>query len=939
MDLNDKTVVTSTPIPLRRDETNPCSSCGVVNAVSNEYCQNCGSPLGIITEIAQLGSVDTPRAAETWRVYGVETAIFGRDEEYEQLKTLFEACIAEQSSRLVVLTGTDGIGKSRLVAELNEQLDNHFDGAHLVAGKSRDGVGPVHAMFSRLIKSRFYISEHEHGEKGRTQLLQGIKAVMRNPLSTEIAHMVGYLIGLPFPDSAVYAPYGNQPQLIIERARGSLASLLAKDAERQPLVLVFEDLHYAGHESMDLIKFLHETLVNAPVMFLCVGLPQMRERAPWMFEEHPRKTVMELKPLSDEDVRRLVDQVLERAGTVSEEIYNVICERAFGVPLSVEEILRVLISSGVIDTRGNEWQIHTDKLPDVDIPASFEGLVQARLDTLTDEETRLLEKASMIGRTFWLDNVASLERIEKDHFESDDSQAWPGYQHDARVRDVLDVLRRKDMIRLREADSSIPGQTEYAFKHEIERKLVYDRIPRAVRQRYHGICAQWLDAATRTTGVQDQFLERIAIHHEVGANLHLAAEFYCRAGRNAAAAYHNQAAVGHFEKALAFLGDNALEQRIETLHDIGSILDLMGEAERSLGYFQQLMRAAWLLGSRTKVAVAYNKMGRAHRSLGRYGKALDELERGLTLFREGGDEAGIAACLDDIGKVHTHRGAYEQAEECYNQALEIRRKLEDPRSEAVTLNRLGTLKLYRGNFKEALLLFRKSLELRKQAGDRRGIAESLNSLAAICHERGDLEQAHALYEEVESHARGIGDRVLLGIALNNKGEVLLMRGDLDDARVALDQAIVITRDTGERRVQFDALRNLGLLHQKLGNYEEAITLIKQAHAIAEDLGARALLGIALRCLGEIYAATLYDPDLRRLNLVKAEECFRQSVEILKEVGNESELGRCLSSYGNYLLEQGLTIQGKKRLEMAKEIFARLEMKRILEKTEQTIEEL
>ena len=122
---------------------------------------------------------------------------------------------------------------------------------------------------------------------------------------------------------------------------------------------------------------------------------------------------------------------------------------------------------------------------------------------------------------------------------------------------------------------------------------------------------------------------------------------------------------------------------------------------------------------------------------------------------------------------------------------------------------------------------------------------------------------------------------------------------------------------------------------KRERFEDAVQLTTEALELAEQLGARALIGIARRCLGELYASTLFDEE----NLTRADAHFRQSIQILTEVGNESELGRALSSYGNYLLEQGQMVQGRKHLEMAKEIFSRLEMKRVLEKTEQTIEQL
>lgn len=932
---DEKTIVTGS-VP---DAGSPCPDCGVVNPISNEYCTGCGAPLGVITEVAEIGSRDTPRRAETWRVYGVETEIVGRQREFESLVDIFREAIDTSSCHLVMLTGPEGIGKSRLVAEFNERLDSLVSAGHLVAGACRETTGSPYAVFSRLVKSRFYIPEQEQGEVGRIKLAEAIKAIIRNPLSTEIAHMVGYLIGLPYPESPVYRAYGNEAERILGRARGALTKLIEKDAERQPLVLVLEDLHAAGSETLELIEYLHEALADSPVILLLVAKPRLRRNAPQLFESGPRRHLIDLMPLADEDVRKMVRNILHRSSGVPRELDNLICERAFGNPMSVEQIIRLLIGSDVIDTRGNQWKIVPENLPDIDLPSTFEGLVRARLTTLQESERRVLELAAVIGRTFWIDALAPLERLELDGDSIDELEQWRGSATEQKLQVALDLLRRKDMIRLHEEDSLLPGQVEYVFKHETERKLLYDSIDPALRERYHALAAQWLDLAARRPEVRRQFIERIAHHFELGHNFVRAGQVYIEAGREAAAHYHNRAAVLNLEKALAFLGERWIEARIDVLHDIGSVLDLMGEAEASLVHFEDLLRSAWLLGHRAKIAVAYNKLGRAHRSLGNYDRALGYLGQGLSIFRELEDLAGIAACLDDIGKVHTIRGTYEEAEEHYAQALEIRKDIDDPRSQAVTLNSLGTVKLNRGNFKDALVLFRQSLELRKSVGDRRGVAESLNSLAVICHERGDLEQASTLYSEVESIAREIGDRVLLGIALNNTGEALLVQGQLEPARKTLTEAVEITRELGERRVLLDALRNLGQLHMRQGNYDEAISLTEESHTLAEALDARVLVGVSLRSLGEMYAATLFDPDKRQLNLVKAEDCFRESIQILKDVGAEGELGRCLSSYGGYLLEQGLLIQGKKRLEMAKEIFARLEMKKILEKTSQTIDEL
>jgi Cdc6-like AAA superfamily ATPase len=103
----------------------------------------------VSVEVAEIGSRDTPRRAETWRVYGVETDIVGRKREFEKILDIFRKSIETSTCHLVMLTGPEGIGKSRLVAELNEQLDKLFDAGHLVAGACRETNGPPYAVFSR----------------------------------------------------------------------------------------------------------------------------------------------------------------------------------------------------------------------------------------------------------------------------------------------------------------------------------------------------------------------------------------------------------------------------------------------------------------------------------------------------------------------------------------------------------------------------------------------------------------------------------------------------------------------------------------------------------------------------------------------------------------------------------------------------------------------
>lgn len=913
-------------------------------AASRTHCTGCGAPLSASQEIDDVEAtrIDSGAAVtRSWRVYGIETGIFGREADLDAIIQAARRTIDDQTCQVLLLSGPEGIGKTRLIAAFNQSLDQHFEHTHLVSGSCQAARGAPYAVFDRLLRGRFYIPKQANASVARQRLIEGVRATLRGPQADESAQLIGSLIGLPWAQGFNPAHAHQDLARVHERAVDALCRLLARDAERQPLVLVIEDLHLAGQETLTLLRTLHERLHQSPILLLCVTQPELARRAPWFFEQGSRRHVRELEPLNEESTRALVRDVLRKAEPLPDELLTLIHDNAFGHPLSIESIVRVLIDQGVIDPRDTPWRVHVDRIAEVKLPQNIEGIVKARLAGLTLEERTTLERAALIGPVFWAGALQLLARFHQARVP-DDQTHWPGEDLEARVLKTLIALHNKDMIQLQHKDGGLKDQLEYAFKHEIERQLIRERLDPELSNHFHLLVAQWLDHQATRTEVRERFLEELAHHYEQGGHLAKAAEALVEAGQQAARQYRNQSAVKAFERALPYLGFNDLDTHIEVLHDLGTVLDLMGEPERAIDFYEDLLQSAWLMGHRAKVAVAYNKLGRSHRTLGNYDRALSDLKRGLNLFRDVDDLPGVAASLTDIGAVHSIRGNYHKAQECYEEALQIRQETGDERSQALTLNRLGGVKLRSGRFSEALKLFNQSIDLRRTTGDRRGLAESLNNLAVLCQQRGELKRARALYEEAETLAIEIGDRVMVSIALNNRGEVLVELGEFDEAHEVLAQAEALTNAIGERRIRFDVFRNLARIKQHRGELDKALDLIAQAQNLARQMDAPLLRGMALLTEGELHTAAIDSPlDLPTPvdHMVHAEDCFRESIKLLQDIGDESELGRCLSAYGHFLIKQGLTIQGRKRLEMAKSIFARLNMRRVLEQTERAMDDL
>lgn len=913
-----------------------CPSCAAENNASAEYCTQCGSPMAVITRVMKLSRTREREPLETWRVYGIETRMVGRHRELGALFKAHDAMVESDTLTTVGVVGPMGLGKSRLFAEFQRQLDEQFAETYVMQAESRDEASGPYAMFERLLRNRFYIAEKEHPETARRKLVEAVETIMGTASGNaeRVAHLVGELIAIEFEDSP-YLPSVRDSEGATELDRKSfdaLSELLTSDARRNPLVLILEDLQYATPEALELIKFLGEELADEPVLMALSWNPD--EVFGKELDSVSLKRRIELKPLADKEVEAFLLDTLRRAAHVPDDFVERIIEAAHGNPLTVEEILRILISQGIVDTRTNTWKIHLDKFEDVELPKTIEGVVEARLRTLTVAERRIMGMAACIGQNFWDELVLAIYHVWRDQ-HSDKPSYWADPTDDGRVRDILESLERKDMIRRSDDSTSSPQQ--FYFKHRIEPRKVYESLGPQQRQRYHKIIAQWLLAHFHDD--LERMADTIAGHFDEARCLERAAEWYLRSARYARRRYDNRRAIELFLRGLSYLSDANLEEKMLAFHDLGSLYDFLGEHDQALAYYREMLRFAWMLNDRARGGVGYNKIGRAYRSLGEYDDALEHFELALRLFRSFDDLRGIASTLDDIGKIHWIRGNFETAEDFYTAGLQLRRKNSDQRSVALSLNHLGSLKLQCGRQREAMVYFRQALEIRKNLDDREGLVDSFNNLGALLHERGETSQALTLFEAALETSREIGYRNVQGIILNNLAETHMSLGDTSLARTHLDEALQVSEESGEKRALFDILRNLGKLELRALNHSLALERVNEAMKIANQLDSDLLIGIGLKSLADVHAGTLstVDPESERFKL--AEECYKDALGLLRDVGNESAEARCLASYGKFLIKQDKVREGTRLLKEALELFERLEMRKMHQDTARTLDAL
>jgi tetratricopeptide (TPR) repeat protein len=539
-----------------------------------------------------------------------------------------------------------------------------------------------------------------------------------------------------------------------------------------------------------------------------------------------------------------------------------------------------------------------------------------------------LEKAAACGEAFWLDALvalvrsAALERGDPDGPTLGEVAA-AGDRTRAEVAATLSALAERGLVvEQSRKQATIPSEREYRFAYPPWWDVVYEGVDTDARRRYHRLIAQWLELRPEGRGEEEQ--EEIGRHLERAGDGEGAALHYRRAADAARARYYNDKAVRLYVAALGCLGKGDLASRIHLWHDLGSVFHLKGEFDSALGAFERMLRLAWVVASRTKAAVAFNKMGRIYRVKGELPIALEYLERGLELFQQASDTRGIAASLDDIGQVLWLLSRYDEALDRSAAALETRRQLGDKRSIAASLMNIGNIERHRGLFDEAEACYREALQIRTMLGESSGIAQCENGLGVLSFQRGDLEGARAHWEVALGIAERIGALPLQALLLNHLGEAARAADHRGEARTRFEAAEALARDLDQRRLVAEALHNLGLLDLAEGDARLALERCGKALEIAEAAGIRVDVGRALLALGEIHASTLFDDTQAGAN--QADDYFQRGVDLFREIRNEAELAIGLERFGKYRVERGDVDRGKALLTEAQGIFHRLGMR-------------
>ncbi len=463
----------------------------------------------------------------------VRTPLVGRRRELDSLLDAFERALSARSVQLVTLVGEPGIGKSRLVYELFDAVERHPELVFWRQGRSLPyGEGVSFWALGEMVKAHTGILETDSEEEADGKLREIVRAtVPADEVEWTITHL-RLLAGIEDTGGR-----SDNQEEAFAAWRGFLEGL----ADQRPLVLVFEDLHWADDGLLDFVDHLVDWAARVPMLVVATARPELLARRSEWGGGKTNALTLSLAPLSGDETAELVHALLERAA-ISADLQATLLERAGGNPLYAEEFVRLL----------------DERTDGTALPETVQGIIAARLDVLERDEKELLQDAAVLGRVFWVGGLAR---------ERNEAEA------------ALHRLERREFVQ-RERRSTVANETEYAFRHALVREVAYEQIPRAQRGDKHRRVADWLE----TLGRSEDFAELLAHHYiavleysEPDAELSTrAARALGEAGDRALALNAYPAAAGFYRRALESTTD---EERGQLLFGLGSALSALADPE------------------------------------------------------------------------------------------------------------------------------------------------------------------------------------------------------------------------------------------------------------------------------------------------------------------------------------------------------------------------
>lgn len=811
----------------------------------------------------------------------LSSSLVGRDKEYAQLVGHLKAASRGQE-RMVIIDGEVGIGKTRLVQELLNLAEPDF---HLLIGRCYESemalpyqplVEALRGFLPTLDINRVQISSLWLGEVSK--------------LVPELSEVL--------PDLPNSVPLNGET----ERSRlfEGVARFLVALSRQRPLLLFIDDLHWADQAALTLLQYLTRHVTRERILLIGAyrteDLNELLTNMMRSLYQDGLLSRISLRCLTLADVTTLIREMagMESGG---EKFSRRIYQETEGNPFFIFEVVRSLFEEGILYQDEHGWSTDLKDFAtsynQILIPPSMRDVIQARLNRLDEVSRQVLETAAVFQQQFYFATV------QKACDKAEDE-----------MLDAFDKLLDAQLVK--EGEVGIKGSS-YDFSHDKIREVTCQQMSGARRQQVHRRVGEALEIEYHHR--LDEVVSRLAHHFTSGGDWEKALKYTIRAGDRARELYANEEAIAYYQRALE-LAEGKEESAI-IYEGLGDVYALVGKHQKAIESYQLVLDSAGEGLDKRRRAEIYRKIGRVHERNGGRALALEHFRTGRRILESDGPSLEMVRLDSGMAFLYIRQGQYKEAIRLCQQSLDMLGELPenaDSRKErAMIYNNLGSIYLNWNDYPQATEHFEKSLIIRRENGDAHGTAILYNNLGVVYERQGNYDRAFEYHRQSFDIEKEIGDIYGLAISHANLGLILCRKGDYPQALHHLEEAVRICGDIECEWLLPEAYRVMAEVHLALGEIKKALEFGQASLEMAHKTGDEAFEGVAHRVLGKVKALGCQQWE-------EGERHFSKSIDILRALGNEHELGQSCYEFGLVLRDKGEVNRAQEYLSQAIEIF-------------------
>ena len=736
-------------------------------------------------------------------IEGLESPTIGREKEIATLTHKIENLTQHGVGAILFLTGEAGIGKSRLIREIQTtQYASHI-AFYEIAPLSFEASQP-YALFRSFLQQLTGVGEMESAEAARPKL---VALAERLPIEVRggVTGAFASVLGLEDDRVEQSADGESFKRQLFATAREAVHVHFAG----VPGVIILDDLHWADPASLEIFNHLFPLVESVPILFLCATRPE-RGTPTWQLkttlaEEFPHRFVeIPVQPLTTNDSNALVDHLL----TVAElppRIRTMILNKSEGNPFFLEEIIRALIEDGVLvrsdGTDGVRWRV-SGEVETIEIPDNLQSLLAARLDRLTEDTRRVLQMASVIGRTFY---YRVLQNIT-DSLNGLDGQ--------------LVTLQRANMI----LEAARLPELEFSFRHALVQETAYRSILRKQRREFHRRVGEAMEElfASRL----DEYAPVLAMHFERAGDITRAFDYFLRAGDVAYRLYAVKEAISHYSQALEIVMREDVKRDHLTPFDTTQVRPDTSHLTSDHAA-PDILRHLCL------------RLGRAFEMAGQYDEALVHYAEMEQFSQAHGDRELELAALAAHATIHsapTDKFDPSLGEPLLRKAVALAEELGNHETEAKIYWNMMNMYGFSGQFEKGYEYGARSLEIARRYNLREQLAYTLNDYQRASMMARKIETAKEMLEEAQQLWLELGNKAMYIDSLVSAALLHIVLGDFEKVESLCMEALELSQEIGNLWGQSYSYYTLGFLYSEQGKFTQALEVMQNALRLAEPSG-------------------------------------------------------------------------------------------------------